>query len=136
MGPRIVAAIIDVVILAVVFVILAVLFGDFGSSSSGNGSSFNASLGTLGSLIFFVIVMGYYFVLESQTGQTIGKKVMNIRVTAVDGTLTGQKVAIRTILRIIDGLPFLYLLGVIVAAASSKNQRIGDMAAGTVVVRA
>jgi uncharacterized RDD family membrane protein YckC len=50
--------------------------------------------------------------------------------------LTLGKVAIRTVLRIVDGLPFLYLLGLIVVAVSKQNQRIGDMAAGTLVVKA
>jgi uncharacterized RDD family membrane protein YckC len=44
-------------------------------------------------------------------------------------------VAVRTILRIVDSLPAFYLLGFIVVVASKEKQRIGDMAAGTVVVR-
>lgn len=39
------------------------------------------------------------------------------------------------ILRVVDWLPFRYLLGIIVVAASKPDQRLGDMAAGTVVIR-
>jgi uncharacterized RDD family membrane protein YckC len=42
---------------------------------------------------------------------------------------------IRNVLRLVDGLPFLYLVGIITIAASKKKQRLGDMAAGTLVVR-
>jgi uncharacterized RDD family membrane protein YckC len=55
----------------------------------------------------------------------------------VDGQpLTRQKVAIRTVLRLVDGLPFLYLVGFIAMVASKQKQRLGDMAAGTIVVKA
>jgi uncharacterized RDD family membrane protein YckC len=131
-GIRIVAAIIDIILLAVVFGVMAALFGD--SSSDNNSFSVNLSGGA--AVIYFLIVVGYYLGLETMGGQTLGKKVMSIKVVAVDGPLTFGKVAIRTILRIVDGLPFLYLLGLIVVAVSKQNQRIGDMAAGTLVVKA
>jgi uncharacterized RDD family membrane protein YckC len=135
-GSRIVAALIDFALMAGVFVIMAVLFGDSDASSGDDGSSFNLSLNGAPFIIFIVIVLGYYFVLESQRGQTIGKMVMGLRVAAVDGELSAQKVLIRTLLRIIDSLPFLYLIGFIVMLTSGRKQRIGDMAAGTVVVKA
>ena len=47
-----------------------------------------------------------------------------------------MKSFIRNLLRIIDGLPVFYLLGLIVMVSSKRKQRIGDMAAGTVVVKA
>ena len=61
---------------------------------------------------------------------------MGIRVVPVEGVLTPSKVAIRTILRIVDGLPFLYIVGLIAIFASQRKQRVGDMAAGTLVVKA
>ena len=139
-GARIGAAIIDIILLGVVFVVMAMLLGDFGSTENEDGSSsgFSASLGTAGSIIYFIIVMGYYMGMEVQmAGQTIGKKVTGIKVV----TATGQpydwgKSFIRNILRIIDGLPFLYLVGFIVMVSSKQKQRIGDMAAGTRIVKA
>jgi uncharacterized RDD family membrane protein YckC len=135
-GSRIVAALIDFVLLAIVFVIMAAIFGDSSSDSGDDGSGFSVSLSGLPFIIYLVIVLGYYYVLESQTGQTIGKMVMKLRVVAVEGELTAQKVVIRTVLRIVDSLPFLYLIGFIVMMTSARRQRIGDMAAGTLVVKA
>ena len=81
-------------------------------------------------------MVGYYFMLEMQNGQTVGKRIMHLRVVAVDGVLTPQKVLIRTLLRIVDGLPVFYLVGLLVMVTSARKQRVGDMAAGTLVVKA
>ena len=132
-GTRIVAALIDIVVLFVVFIIMSALFGDTGSDED---SGFSVNLSGLPALLYFIIVLGYYIVLESAGGQTLGKKIMGIKVVAVDGPLTTGKVIIRTLLRIVDGLPAFYLLGFIVVATSKRKQRIGDIAAGTLVVRA
>ena len=132
-GIRIVAALIDIAVLFVLFLIMAALFGDFGSTDE---SDFSVNLSGLPALIFFILVIAYYFFLELTGGQTLGKKVMGIKVVAVDGVLTPTKVIVRTLLRIVDGLPVFYLLGLIVVVTSQRKQRIGDMAAGTLVVRA
>ena len=131
-GKRIVAGIIDVVILAVLFVIMSMLFGD----ADSEGSSFSLNLDGGPALLYFLLVMAYYIGLEGTSGQTLGKKAMGLRVVALDGALTWGKVVVRNLLRIVDGLPFLYLVGVISIAVSKKHQRIGDMAAQTVVTTA
>ena len=82
------------------------------------------------------MVLAYYFVMEAATGKTLGKMLMGLRVQALDGAYTPMKSFIRNLLRIIDGLPVFYLLGLIVMVSSKRKQRIGDMAAGTVVVKA
>ena len=130
-GIRIVAGIIDVVLLFVLFLVMSMLFGD---SDSGDGGV-SVNLNGAPALLYFLLAFGYYLVLEATTGQTLGKKVMGLKVVALEGELSWGKVAIRTILRILDGL-FLYLVGVICIAVSKKHQRIGDMAAGTIVVKA
>ncbi|HWC31470.1 MAG TPA: RDD family protein [Dehalococcoidia bacterium] len=132
-GTRIVAAIIDLVLLTVVFGVMAALFGDFGETEE---TDFAVNLDGLPALAFFIIALAYYFVCENAGGRTLGKKLMGIRVVAVDGPLTSGKVAIRTLLRVVDALPIFYLLGLIVIAVSQRKQRIGDMAAGTLVVKA
>jgi uncharacterized RDD family membrane protein YckC len=135
-GIRIVAGIIDVILLGVVFVIMAALFGDSDANNGNDGSGFSVSLSGLPFIVFIVISFGYYFVLEAYNqGQTLGKKLMGIRVVAAEGVLDPGKVAIRTALRIVDGF-LLYLVAVIVIVVSQKKQRIGDMAAGTLVVKA
>jgi uncharacterized RDD family membrane protein YckC len=76
----------------------------------------------------------YFFALESGDGQTLGKKVMKLRVVRADGRPAGMgEIAVRTILRVIDN----YLVGLIVMLATGeRRQRIGDLAAGTIVVDA
>jgi uncharacterized RDD family membrane protein YckC len=133
-GKRIVAAIIDIVVLGIVFVLFAVLFGDT-EPKDEETSGINLSLNGGPAIIYFVVVLAYYFVMEAATGKTLGKMAMGLRVIAIEGAYTPTKAFIRNLLRIVDGLPFLYLLGLLVVASSKRKQRIGDMAAGTLVVK-
>ena len=82
------------------------------------------------------LYLGYYVLMEGYLGQTVGKMLLGIKVIREnDGGVPGVKAAaIRTVLRIVDGL-FSYLVAFIVVLASAKNQRLGDMAAHTLVVR-
>ena len=135
LGRRIGAALLDLVVLAILFVVLGLLIGD---SESGDGSA-SVNLEGAGALLFFALTLLYYGVLEAATGQTLGKKLLGVRVArAADGSKpsTGA-IAGRTVLRIVDALPFAYLLGLIVVLATGRRrQRIGDLAAGTTVVSA
>ncbi|HLF78459.1 MAG TPA: RDD family protein [Dehalococcoidia bacterium] len=134
LGRRIVAGLIDFVLLTVLLIIMSSLFGE----SSSDGGSFSVSLTGFPAIIYILLAIGYFLVLEMQTGQTLGKMVMGLRVVSLEGPLSWGKVAIRTLLRAVDGLPWLlpYLVGIICIAVSKNHQRIGDMAAGTAVVRA
>lgn len=79
----------------------------------------------------------YYFACESGGGQTLGKRLMKIRVVGLDGKPAGMgNIAVRTVLRLIDGL-FLYLVGLIVMLVTGERRgRLGDLAAGTMIVSA
>ena len=67
---------------------------------------------------------------------TLGKKAMGLKVVRENGeAMDWGAVIIRNLLRIIDGIAF-YLVGAIVVWVSKKRQRLGDMAAKTLVVRA
>ncbi len=69
-------------------------------------------------------------------GQTIGKKLMGLRVMDEQGLkLQLFQVVVRNLLRWVDMLPAFYGLGGVVALFSARSQRLGDLAAGTVVVR-
>jgi uncharacterized RDD family membrane protein YckC len=94
-----------------------------------------ASLGHLWLLV--VAGVAYHFVLEARDGQTIGKRRYGIRVVGMDGgNATTRAVAIRSALRVVDQLPVWYVSGLIsmVRTGPARRQRIGDIAAGTMVV--
>ena len=135
-GARVGAAIIDIIILAVFFGIMAALFGDSNAKNDDSGASFNLNLTGFPAFIYFAGVFCYYWLLEATRGQTVGKMIVGLRVVKADGTaLSYGPAALRTALRIVDGLPFFYLLGFIVVVSSQRGQRIGDMVASTLVVR-
>ena len=89
----------------------------------------------LGLGLYFVISMGYGIVLEWRwRGQTLGKRLLGLRVVDAQGLrLQFPQIALRNLLRVLDMLPLLYLVGGIAALTSRKGQRLGDLAANTVV---
>ena len=127
-GRRAVAIIIDSILLMILGWALALVMG------STSGAGFN--LEGAPALLWFLIAMAYYVVMEVTSGGTIGKKVMGLKVVKADGggAISWQASIIRNLLRIVDGL-FFYLVGAIVIWVSKSRQRLGDMAAKTLVVR-
>ena len=88
-------------------------------------------------LVGFLISVGYALCCEwFWRGQTVGKRLLRLRVVDQRGLkLQFSQVLIRNLLRVVDGLPLFYLVGGISSLISRKNQRLGDLAAGTIVVR-
>ncbi len=84
----------------------------------------------------FLIVWGYFALFETYwRGQTPGKHVMKLRVIKDSGRqITLFEAMARNLLRVIDYLPALYLVGVISMISTKRNQRLGDLAAGTIVI--
>jgi uncharacterized RDD family membrane protein YckC len=83
----------------------------------------------------FLVLMGYPILAEGFGGRTLGKAAMGIVVVSADGTPASFLAAvIRNLVRLVDALPGLYLVGYISILATSRNQRVGDLAAGTLVV--
>jgi len=80
----------------------------------------------------------YFIVLEwLWEGRTLGKRIFGLRVISADGSPASfTAVLIRNLLRVIDFLPAFYGLGLLAIVVSSRSQRLGDLAAGTFVVRA
>ena len=131
LGIRVVAGIIDVILVIALGFVMAALFG----SSDSDDGGFELGLSGLPFIIYILLVFGYYFFMEQSRGQTLGKMVMKIKVVSTSGPLSPGKVAVRTLLRFVDGF-FFYLVAIVVIALSKNQQRLGDMAAGTTVVRA
>ena len=130
---RIVAGLVDVAVLFAVFLVMAAGFGESGSTET---AAFNASLSGGGALLYFVVVLTYYAGAEGVTGTTPGKRITGRTVVKVDGSrYEWGAVSLRNVLRIVDGLPVLCLVGIISVSVTERNQRLGDLAAKTVVVR-
>jgi uncharacterized RDD family membrane protein YckC len=88
-------------------------------------------------IAYLLLDMGYCILLEWRwKGRTFGKRVLGLRVVDAEGLhLRGRQVLIRNLLRVVDRLPVFYLLGGTLCLFSPRFQRLGDLAAGTVVVR-
>ncbi len=85
--------------------------------------------------IYAIITLVYFTISEALTSQTVGKRLTGIKVVTLDGQpISWGKSAIRNLMRIIDSLPALYIVGLIVMARSDRLQRLGDKAAGTIVI--
>jgi uncharacterized RDD family membrane protein YckC len=132
-GRRILATIVDGLIFGGLYAVMVILFG---SISSVGSADWNGSMPALPTLLYGVIVVLYYILLEGYLGQTVGKMLLGIKVVREDdGEVPGLGGAtIRTLLRIVDGISS-YLVAFITVLISGKNQRLGDMAAHTLVVR-
>ncbi len=134
---RIVALLIDGVILWVAFAIISFIFGlgIAGAANTDNGSGIAVTLGIFLWLIIIVLSFGYFAYLEATQGGTLGKKALGLRIIKLDGNPIGWNEAIiRTLLRIVDHL-FAGLVGFICILATDKKQRVGDMVAKTIVIK-
>jgi uncharacterized RDD family membrane protein YckC len=86
---------------------------------------------------YFLIDWGYAIATETfWSGQTVGKRVLGLRVIQQSGVRIGfLQAVIRNLARAVDRLPLFYLVGAVAAVFSRSHQRLGDMMAGTIVVR-
>lgn len=128
-GQRFWALVIDLIIVAVVTVVLWLIF----SLLTFGLGSFELFAG--GSLALSIL---YFILFESMDGQTIGKKVLRIKVVSAESMKKPDLVAVilRNLLRLVDSFPpNLYIVGFIVAILNDRHQRIGDMIARTIVVK-
>ena len=87
-------------------------------------------------LIFLLIMALYMILLEGWFGATLGKRLLGLRVVRTQGGRPGLwKSFLRNVLRLVDGLPALNILGVILILQSSERARFGDRISGTRVIR-
>ena len=89
-------------------------------------------------LVLFLILAGYFAFFEwAWSGQTPGKRWLKLRVLREDGRpITFWEAAVRNLLRTLDMMPVpFYSIGLISVFSTTRDQRVGDMVAGTVVVR-
>jgi uncharacterized RDD family membrane protein YckC len=136
LGSRTVAALIDgliqvgmMIVVAVVMLISGINFEEL----DWLGSTVIAA----GIAILFVIWFGYHIFFEMvMNGQTPGKKVVKLRVVRETGEpVTFFESFLRNLLRVVDMLPSLYLVGAVFLIFTKQYKRIGDFAANTIVVK-
>ncbi|MEO7029482.1 MAG: RDD family protein [Acidobacteriaceae bacterium] len=140
-GSRFVAVLIDHLIQFGVYILFGIAVA---ISTSGNPVAKGVQeIDTFGkwfiaAVIFinFLLLWGYFSLFEALWhGQTPGKRVMKLRVIKDSGRqITLFEALARNLLRFVDYLPGFYFTGVIAMLCNRKNKRLGDMAAGTLVV--
>ena len=133
LGRRCAAAAIDLVLLLGLFIVLGFTIGE----RSAEGGSVSLYLTGPGAILYLVLVFLYYFALEAAFGRTLGKLVLGLRVVRTDGGRPSVlAIAVRTLLRAVDFLPLMYVVGLIMLLATApRRRRLGDLAARTRVVQ-
>ncbi len=139
LGTRFCAMLVDTLLLVAITIVLFIFVVLMFSASAvfeskGSGQWLAAVIIALG---ITLLSEGYFILFEwLMRGQTPGKKALKIRVIRDDGTpATIHEVLVRNVLRLIDFLPFSYGVGAIVMFASRLSKRLGDIAAGTIVIK-
>ncbi|MFO0593839.1 MAG: RDD family protein [Myxococcaceae bacterium] len=138
---RFLALLIDTVVSMLLTMLLFFLVFVFSMIASALLSGVSRNLFELGMaaqfVIWFLVDWGYMVLLESVwSGQTIGKRVMGLRVIQETGVRVGAlQSLLRNLVRPVDKLPVFYLVGGVSALLSGSQQRLGDLLAGTIVVR-
>jgi uncharacterized RDD family membrane protein YckC len=145
LGSRFLAALVDTLVLITALIALDSL-GFFGLSSifevirslfGLSGFAAEAWAYAFLLLLNFAVIWGYYLIFEAVWhGQTPGKRLVGIRVIKSGGyPLRFSDSLVRNLVRIIDFLPGYYGIGAVVMLIDRHSRRLGDLAAGTIVVR-
>jgi len=132
-GNRGFAAVLDFAVATVISIGAVILLNAIPTALTRNNVVFGLTI-----LLLPVIIWAYFILLEwLWNGQTLGKRAYGLRVISGDGSPAGfTAVFVRNLLRVVDFLPTFYGLGLLLIVLTPKNQRLGDLAAGTYVVRA
>ena len=130
-GTRAIAQILDLLILAGVLVGVLFVAAAVGQAGLDLFGYLVAVIGT------FVVIFGYFWACEAfWSGQTVGKKVFRLRAVGDRGEpMTFFQAGIRNLVRLVDFLPYGYGVGMVVLFLNGNGKRLGDIAAGTIVVK-
>ena len=130
-GSRLVATLVDYLIKTAVLLALVFITGAVGGDGGGGFAAAVLIVAT------FLVFFGYDVAFETlAAGRTPGKRAAGLRVVRLGGEPVGFVAsAVRNLLRLVDSLPGIYAVGAACILFSRRNQRLGDLAAGTLVVR-
>jgi uncharacterized RDD family membrane protein YckC len=144
LGSRFLALLVDMIIQTIIAIALFIAAANAATSATALANSLHlgakamaSTVLAVGILLFFLLFYGYFIAFEKLwNGQTPGKRLLGIRVVR-DGGYPVELVGsiIRNLIRIIEQLLGFYFVSVISMLLSSENKRLGDFAAGTIVVR-
>ena len=137
---RLVALILDSIFVSILAGVASAVYGvtevTSGSWSLPNGVSVLNTQTAIPGVWAALLWLAYMTVCEAMFSATPGKAMNALRVVSADDRpLTLGRVALRNVLRLIDVLPGMYLLGGVLVITTANSQRLGDMAAHTTVVR-
>jgi len=136
-GSRFIAILVDYLIWGFVFLILGIVAAIIiPALHFFGGVSANWAIGIF-VLIVFLLQWGYFALFEAfGNGRTPGKRVARIRVIHQSGRgINFVEALARNLVRFVDYFPSFYAVGLVAIFLSRRNQRLGDMVAGTLVVR-
>jgi uncharacterized RDD family membrane protein YckC len=150
-GSRMLAAIIDALIMSILLIVATVApFLLIASAREAAGTmaenlaqqehifrNVNALGLAVVFLSYFAVQWGYYIVAELLTdGRSPGKRALGLRVVRADGFPIGfAETVVRNLVRIVDIVPGVYGIGLVTMMSGRKTQRLGDVAAGTIVIK-
>jgi len=139
-GIRGVAMAIDSIVWLALFMLVVstvgLVSGDLQTTSEGIETNLEGGPALVGLGLWLAVSIMYHTLAEWRWGKTLGKYLVSIKVTRPDGSppsFVGS--LLRNLLRLIDWLPFFYLVGIITVAFSKSDRRLGDRVGNTIVVR-
>ena len=136
LGVRVLAAIIDSLIVSFAWYYIIEIWGHTGPAGSLTSATMGGGkvLSGTPALLLMLATACYWIIPEWLFRATLGKFICGLRVSSVDGTAISLWQSLkRNILRLVDFFPF-YLTGFLTAALTPKHQRLGDLWANTIVV--
>jgi uncharacterized RDD family membrane protein YckC len=136
-GSRFIAILIDYLILGAGYFVLGIIMAIVLPSIRAFSNMTEVWAEAIFLFIIFLIYWGYFTLFEAfWEGRTPGKRVAKIRVIQRTGRAIGLFESMtRNLIRAIDQIPLIYGIGVICVFCTKQHQRLGDLAAGTLVVR-
>jgi uncharacterized RDD family membrane protein YckC len=135
LGDRLIAQAVDGLVAFGVFYFTGMIVAPYFGGATKNGFELKGGPAWIILAVTLILILAYFILAEAFFGATLGKMVAGIRVRALEDRPIGIRAsAIRNLLRCVDGIG-IYLVGAITVMMTRRKQRLGDLAAGTVVHR-
>jgi uncharacterized RDD family membrane protein YckC len=110
--------------------------GQVDVTATGVDAQLTGTYGTASFLLWLGLGTAYHALLEWRFGRTVGKYLVQIRVTGGDGSPPSLRAAlVRNLVRLVDWFPLFYVVGVLAMVVSDRDRRLGDRVGDTLVVR-